>query len=134
MAKQFFQIAYKEVLFNFDNNAFNAGSAISVKMAPLMKFEAINDNDNTISLQLTLEYLTDDKTILKYAGVALFMADGWKDVDRESEEFKDFKLQIWTQTLGFFRGIVCEKVKGTEIERFFLPQMPVADIVAIPMK
>ena len=99
-----------------------------------MKFEAINDNDNTISLQLTLEYLTDDKTILKYAGVALFMADGWKDVDRESEEFKDFKLQIWTQTLGFFRGIVCEKVKGTEIERFFLPQMPVADIVAIPMK
>lgn len=43
MAIQFSQIAYKEVLFNFDNNAFKPGSLISVKMAPLMKGEASND-------------------------------------------------------------------------------------------
>ena len=132
MAMKLSQIAYKEVRFNFNNNAFKAGSPVSVKMTPLMN--RVAKNDKFVSLQLTLEYLINDKTILKYAGVALFMADGWKDLDPEGEEFRDFKLHIWTQTLGFFRGIVCEKVKGTEIERFFLPQLPDDDIINIPLK
>lgn len=132
MIIHFSQIAYKEVLFNFDNNAFKTGALVSVKMTPLMK--GVDFDDNAIALQLTVEYHTDERPILKYAGMALFLAKGWKDINPESEEFKDFKLQIWTQTLGFFRGIVCEKVKGTEIEMFFLPQMPAANINGIPLK
>lgn len=132
MTISFSQIAYKEVLFNFDNNTFKSESAISVKMFPLMK--EVDVDDNVIALQLTVEYHTGDQQILKYAGIALFLAKGWKEIAIDSDEFKKFKLQIWTQALGFFRGIICEKVRGTEIERFFIPGMPDKDIDGIPMK
>lgn len=132
MAIQFAQIAYKEVLFNFDNNTFKTGASVSVKMTPLMK--GADFDDDAIVLQLTVEYHIEERPILKYAGVTLFLANEWRNITPESEEFKDFKLQIWTQALGFFRGIVCEKVKGTEIERFFLPQMPASAIDGIPFK
>ncbi len=128
----FNQISYKEVLFTFENNIFKTGDSISVKMAPVMK--VVDEEKNLVALQLTVEYHTGDKTILKYAGIALFLAKDWKTIIHEEEAFNEFKLQIWSQTLGFFRGVICEKVKGTDMENFFLPQMPDVDIKKISLK
>lgn len=128
----FNQISYKEILFTFENNIFKTGDPISVKMAPVMK--VVDKKKNIVALQLTVEYYTGEKAILKYAGIVLFMAKDWKTIINEEEVFNEFKLQLWSQTLGFFRGIICEKVKGTDIENFFLPQMPDADLMKIKVK
>ncbi|MDE6793661.1 MAG: hypothetical protein K2J48_11335 [Muribaculaceae bacterium] len=101
-------------------------------MAPLMK--TVDANDDVIALQLTVGYEAKDTEILKYGGIALFFAKGWKEFISDEDKFNQFKVNIWTQALGFFRGIICEKVRGTLIEPFFIPQMPDKDIIPIPLK
>lgn len=132
MSIQFNQISYQEVFFNFNNNVLKEGEGVGVKMTPIMR--AVDNKEEVIALQLTVEFDVNNSTILKYAGIALFLAKGWKELVTDEAQFNEFKIQIWTQALGFFRGVVCEKVRGTIMDRFFIPQMPHKNIENIPLK
>lgn len=132
MSIKFTQISYQEVIFNFDNSVLKPGESVGVKMIPIIK--SVEDNEEMIALQLTVEYETNKTPILKYAGITLYLAEGWKKIVEDEQLFNEFKIKIWTQALGFFRGVICEKVRGTNMERFFIPQMPDKNIESIPLK
>lgn len=122
-------LTYKENYFTFDNDTFQPGSAVSVSMGPYMT--EIEQNQDMIGLQLALEYSFNGKPVIKYSGQTLFLAEGWQKYKENPEDLNRFKILIWTQAFGFFRGILCEKVRGTDLERFYLPQMPSEEIAKV---
>lgn len=126
------QIRYKELLFNFENSVKGSEDTLSVNMMPRM--ESVEENDDVLALILSVRYQLGEKDVLKYGGVVLFLAEGWKKLKEKEEYFNQFKVEIWNQALGFFRGVLAEKLKGSLLEQMFLPQMPEEDIEGIPLK
>lgn len=126
------QIRYHELLFNFENSEKGTDETLSVKMMPRM--ESVEGNDDVLALILSVRYQIGEKVVVKYGGVVLFLAEGWRKLKDEKEAFDQFKVEIWNQTFGFFRGVLAEKLKGTFFEQKFLPQMPEEDIKEIPLK
>ena len=125
------QISYIEGVFQFDNNVYEAGKALSVTMTPIMKTGA--GDDNILSLQLTVKYMLGEKTVMKYGGVTLYHIKDCKKILENKEESKSLRIIVWSQALLFFRGIICEKLRGTDIERFFLPLMPPEELANIEL-
>lgn len=128
MDYNFSQIAYSEGVFELDRNAFKAGFNVGVGMNPVIKMD--KDNDELVSLQLTVDYDCDGKKIMKYGGIAMFKVENLT----ESLDSIEFKMQIWSEAIMFFRGVVCEKLRGSEIERFLLPKIPNDKIADIPIQ
>lgn len=127
MVQDIKQIAYREGIFQLDSNAFQKDKTIGVGLNPVMKIDRMSED--LLSLQLTVDYECEGKKVMKYGGVAMFKVEGLKN--RLSSE--DFKVNIWSEGMMFFRGIVCEKLRGTEIERFLLPHIPNDKIIDIPI-
>ena len=127
MFQDVIQIAYKEVIFQFDSNAFQNDKAISVGLNPIMKTDRLSED--LLSLQLTVDYDCEGKKVMKYGGVAMFKVSDL----RELLSSEDFKIFIWSEGMMFFRGIVCE-LRGTEIERLLLPKIPHDKILDVPIK
>ena len=128
MVQDITQIAYKEGIFQFDSNAFQKNKTIGVGLNPIMKID--EKSEDLLSLQLTVDYECEGKKVMKYGGVVMFKIDGLKN--KLSSD--DFKFLIWSEGMMFFRGIVCEKLRGTDIERFLLPQIPHDKIMEIPIQ
>ncbi len=128
MKPEIFQIAYKEGVFQFDNNAYEVGKTLGVGMNPIMKIG--NDTEDLITLQITVDYQCEGRTVMRYGGLAMYAVTHLS----ERLEDKDFKVKIWTEAVMFFRGVICEKLKGSEIERFFLPNIPEDTILEIPLQ
>lgn len=127
MIRDIIQIAYREGIFQFDNNAFQMDKTIGIGMNPVMKIDKASED--LLSLQLTVDYECEGRKVMKYGGVAMFKVDGLRDILSSD----DFKTSIWSEGMMFFRGIICEKLKGTEVERFLLPQIPSDKISEIPI-
>lgn len=127
MIQDIIQIAYREGIFQFDNNAFQRDKTIGIGMNPVMKID--RTSEDLLSLQLTVDYECEGRKVMKYGGVAMFKVDGLRSLLSSN----DFKTRIWLEVMMFFRGIVCEKLRGTEIERFLLPQIPNDKIPEIPI-
>lgn len=128
MVQDVIQVAYREGLFQFDSNAFQEDKTIGVGLNPIMKIDRMSDN--LLSLQLTADYECEGRKVMRYGGVAMFKVEDLKD--KLSSE--DFKVFIWSEGMMFFRGIVCEKLRGTEIERLLLPKIPRDKILDIPIQ
>lgn len=128
MVQEIKQIAYKEGIFQFDSNAFQKDKTIGVGFNPVMKIDKMSED--LLSLQLTVDYECEGKKVMKYGGVAMFKVDGLKKILTSD----DFKVRIWSEGMMFFRGVVCEKLRGTDIERFLLPQIPQDKIIEIPIQ
>ncbi|MDE6854921.1 MAG: hypothetical protein K2J34_00445 [Muribaculaceae bacterium] len=128
MVQNFVQVAYREGVFQFDSNAFQKDKTIGVGLNPIMKTDSMSED--LLSLQLTVDYECEGRKVMKYGGVAMFKVDGLKD----SLNTEEFKIFIWSQVMMFFRGIVCEKLRGTEIERLLLPNIPHDKILEIPIQ
>ena len=128
MVQDVIQVAYREGVFQFDSNAFQKDKTIGVGLNPIMKTDRMSED--LISLQLTVDYECEGRKVMRYGGVAMFKVDGLKEL-LSSE---DFKIFIWSEGMMFFRGIVCEKLKGTEIERLLLPKIPHDKILDIPIQ
>lgn len=126
------QIRYQELLFNFENSEKGSDETLSVKMMPRM--ESVEGNEDVLALILSVRYQIGEKDVVKYGGVVLFLAEGWKKLEEEKESFDQFKVEIWNRAFGFFRGVLAEKLKGSFLEQMFLPQMPEEDIKEIPLK
>lgn len=124
-------VSYKEGVFKFESSDFQRGEKVNAKMSAVMRKD--NADRNFIVLQLTAVYEAAGKEIMKYGGLLAFLSVGWQDLDENSEEFREFKLGVWRQTQWFFRGVICEKLRGTELETYFLPQMPDEEILAIQL-
>ncbi len=128
MSPNIIQIAYKEGVFQFDNNAYELGKTLNVGINPIMKID--KEAENLLTLQITVDYQCEGKPIMKYGGLAMYKVDGLGKLLIN----KDFKINMWTEATMFFRGIICEKLRGSAIERFFLPNIPADKIQDIPLQ
>ncbi len=97
MKQEFIQIAYKEGVFQFDNNAYEYGKTLGVGINPVMKID--KDNDGFLTLQLTVDYQSDDKFVMKYGRLVMYKVENLA----ERPEDKDFRVKIWTEAIMFFR-------------------------------
>lgn len=130
MSTKYNVIGYLEGEFQFDSGSYTEGSTIAVSLAPVMKLD--KRDSNRLSLQMTVVYKMDDRVLMKYGGVVSYAVDGLKGLLEEKEVFDYLKLNIWNQTISFFRGIVCEKLRGTVIDCLFLPSLSSEQISEIP--
>lgn len=126
------QLSYKEGLFNFDNGIYRSGSSISVSITPIMRLS--KEKDNILILQLTASYCMGEKVIMKYGGLVIYMVDNLREMINDTTIFDDFKIYIWQLTMQFFRGIICEKLKGTSLDTVFLPILEKNDIKSIKIE
>lgn len=126
------QLSYQEGVFQFDNDIYKSGQNVSVSINPVMRIA--EDSDAFLVLQLTVTYSMEEEIIMKYGGLAIYMVDGLKDLIANDSSFNGFKVVIWEQALQFFRGIICEKLRGTPIEHVFLPMLRREDIITIKLE
>ena len=132
MAYRITQLSYQEGIFQFDNSIYESGKPVSVSMLPIMRCS--EEKDNIIVLQLTVLYKKGEETIMKYGGIVIYMVDSLKDLTKDEALLKDFKVNIWSEALLFFRGVICEKLRGTAIDNVFLPILRTEDIVSIKIE
>lgn len=89
------------------------------------------EKDTFLILQLTVSYSIGEEIIMKYGGLVIYLVNGLKDLLKDKTLFNNFKVDIWEQALQFFRGIICEKLRGTSIDNVFLPLLTKENIVSI---
>lgn len=127
--RKFTQIGYTEGITYIDLNGEKFGNKIEIEIYP--KVLETDDNER-LPLQLTVRYLnpTNGKKLFEYGGIAFFET---KVAPGSSYDWLEdsSKRELWINALGFFRGIICEKLRGTGLERFMLPQMSDEDIYKI---
>lgn len=125
-------VAYSEGEFMQDSGALSPDSKIEARIIPKMRES--NDGENYLVLQLTVIYRSDEHDVMRYGGVAVYELKDLPSYEYDSSAMLDIKREMWGQALGFFRGIICEKLRGTYLGSFFLPFLPEEDIEKIVIK
>ena len=124
------QIGYNDGITYIDINPDDIQGKIAIEIYP--KLLETDPADDVLPLQLTVRYSNPatGKKLFEYVGIALFKATYGRGSASEEHE-RCLKRDVWTNALGFFRGIICEKLKGTGLEKFLLPQMSDEEIYNI---
>lgn len=120
------QIGYNDGITYIDINPEDTDNKIAIEIYP--KLLESDSSEDVVPLQLTVRYLNPatGKKLFEYGGIALFETNGKRTL--ADDNGGSFKRDLWTNALSFFRGIICEKLRGTGLERFLLPQMSDEDI------
>lgn len=121
--------AYSEGEFMQDNAILSSESKIEIRISPKMRES--NDGEDYLVLQLTAIYRSEEKEIMRYGGVAVYHLDRLSSYRSNHNAMKEIKQEMWNQAMGFFRGIICEKLRGTSLGSFFLPSLPEDTIESI---
>ena len=118
----FVQIGYNEGMFSLNLSGVEVTNRITMTLQPKVR---TSDEKDILALQLSVIYSQpdDDKTLAEYGGIAVFRVLDLQQICSDKEMTLDFKRNFLSVGLSFFRGIVWEKLKGTGLERFLLPQM-----------
>ncbi len=132
MAHEITQLSYKEGVFQYNGNRYATDKPVEVVIAPVMR--ADRENDDLLFLQITATYRSGESTFMKYGGVVVYKVDKWKELEKEKDALDYLKMGIWTQALLFFRGVLCEKLKGTPAANIFLPILPAEKIKEVTLQ
>lgn len=130
-AWNFVQIGYNEGIFSLNLGGIEVINKIIMTLQP--KVRASEDEKDVLALQLSVVYSQpdNDKTLAEYGGIAIFRVSDLLQIYSEKETTLDFKRNFLSMGLGFFRGIIWEKLKGTGLERFLLPQMSEEEMMEV---
>ncbi|MDE6866565.1 MAG: hypothetical protein K2J23_04140 [Muribaculaceae bacterium] len=125
-------VAYNEGEFMQDSGSLSSESTIEVSINPRMRESG--DGDDFLVMQLTVIYRSDKKEIMRYGGVAVYHLEKLSSYKNDTLAMSEIKQEMWGQALGFFRGIICEKLRGTDLGFLFLPYMPEEEIEKIEIQ
>lgn len=120
--KRHSQIGYNEGITYIDINPGDIDNKVAIEIYP--KLLESDPSQDVLPLQLTVRYsnTTTHKKLFEYGGIALFATSYDKECVSDVQK-RIYKRDLWISALGFFRGIICEKLRGTGLEKFLLPQM-----------
>lgn len=104
-------------------------SEISLGFSPVLKYRKDND---VVGALLNVEYNTVDKQVLFYGVVVSVYLEGWSEFKTQNPSKEDIITKLtpmWDMVLGFVRGLLAEKTKGTTFDELFLPIINVTNML-----
>lgn len=115
-------LTYKEGVYSIINITEFPRDGITINVSPKMKYDI--DGVNNVVLQLTVYVNDKDDHLVKYGGIAVYEVNSLSNIVKDEEQIEILKSYIWKDAISFFRGILCEKLRGTIFSNIFLPEMP----------
>lgn len=126
-------------ILSFDDGAFTISpdlkeldekASIGVNINPILKYK---DGEDVVGAWMQISYYLEDELIVNAGLVLSIYVENWDNVRKEpndSDMRKKVLFDIWNLALGFARGYIGTKSKGTNAKGLFLPVFNIEDFIS----